>query len=194
MKNTRSSSGRPTFLVPFDFASQSWAALETAAGLAAPLHADLQLLHVVQPRPDQLARTPTTPLEEHAESTARREDCAQDLAVIARQIEERVARVGLEVVEGLRPDLEICEYADRIGADMIVMGTHGRRSRLSHLPLGSVAERTLCTAPCPVLSVNAAATSEDGSIADSLGADEPEPLHFPLASEEEVGRREGLLP
>jgi nucleotide-binding universal stress UspA family protein len=47
---------------------------------------------------------------------------------------------------------EIVEFARARGMDLIVMGTHGRRG-LSHLLMGSVAERVLRTAPCPVLTV-----------------------------------------
>jgi universal stress protein A len=46
------------------------------------------------------------------------------------------------------------------GADLIVMGTHGR-SGLSHLFLGSVAERVVRTAPCPVLTIREPATEKD---------------------------------
>jgi nucleotide-binding universal stress UspA family protein len=47
---------------------------------------------------------------------------------------------------------EITQFAKEGGFDLIVMGTHGR-SGLKHLLLGSVAERVVRTAPCPVLTV-----------------------------------------
>ena len=46
----------------------------------------------------------------------------------------------------------IVEYAKTHTVDIIVMGTHGRRA-LAHLLMGSVAERVVRTAPCPVLTV-----------------------------------------
>jgi nucleotide-binding universal stress UspA family protein len=49
---------------------------------------------------------------------------------------------------------EILAHAKEAGADLIVMGTHGRTG-LSHLLMGSVAERVLRTAHCPVLTVKA---------------------------------------
>jgi nucleotide-binding universal stress UspA family protein len=59
--------------------------------------------------------------------------------------------VELHVCEGPPSDM-ICEYADKIDADLIVMGTHGREG-LSSFLLGSVAERTQRRAPCSVLTV-----------------------------------------
>ena len=52
----------------------------------------------------------------------------------------------------LRPD--IVEYARTESIDLIVMGTHGRGA-LQHLLMGSVAERVVRSAPCPVLTVHA---------------------------------------
>ena len=54
------------------------------------------------------------------------------------------------------PATVIAARAGTIGADLIVMGTHGR-SGVSHLLMGSVAERVMRTAPCPVLTVRDAA-------------------------------------
>jgi nucleotide-binding universal stress UspA family protein len=50
------------------------------------------------------------------------------------------------------PALAIVEYASANGIDLIVVGTHGRRA-VAHLLMGSVAERVVRTAPCPVLTV-----------------------------------------
>jgi nucleotide-binding universal stress UspA family protein len=55
----------------------------------------------------------------------------------------------------------ITEVAEQIGCQLIVMGTRGN-SGLSHLLLGSVAERTLRTAPCSVLTVKAADLQDNG--------------------------------
>jgi nucleotide-binding universal stress UspA family protein len=56
-----------------------------------------------------------------------------------------------KMVEGL-PATEIVQRAREIGADLIVIGTHGRRG-IAHVVLGSVAERVVQHAPCPVLTV-----------------------------------------
>ncbi len=50
------------------------------------------------------------------------------------------------------PSAAIVEAAEQIGADLIVMGTRGL-SGLKHILLGSVAERTVRVAPCPVMTV-----------------------------------------
>src|SRR5687767_15873865 len=59
--------------------------------------------------------------------------------------------VGSEVLFGYGAKT-IAEYAQQRGADIIVMGTHGRTG-FAHLVLGSVAERLVRIAPCPVLTV-----------------------------------------
>ena len=63
---------------------------------------------------------------------------------------------GIVVKTALRhgpPFVEIIKYAKENGVDMIVMGTHGR-SGLAHMMLGSVAEKVVRKAPCPVLTVH----------------------------------------
>lgn len=72
---------------------------------------------------------------------------------------DRARSEGVEadrlVVDGA-PDVAIVEAAQERGADLIVMGTHGRRG-FSRLFLGSVASRVIASAPCPVMSVRATA-------------------------------------
>jgi nucleotide-binding universal stress UspA family protein len=64
-----------------------------------------------------------------------------------RQLKARVA-----VVSSIAPAAAIVTYADKSNIDLIVMGTHGRGG-LAHLLMGSVAERVVRMAPCPVLTV-----------------------------------------
>ena len=56
------------------------------------------------------------------------------------------------VVTSSQPASAIVDYARQAGVDLIVMGTHGRGA-VAHLLMGSVAERVVRTAPCPVLTV-----------------------------------------
>jgi len=74
------------------------------------------------------------------------------------------AVAGMRVVPHLRldsPAIEIAQLATDIDADVVVVGTHGRRA-LSRLVLGSVAEVAVRLAPCPVLVVRAKAVPESG--------------------------------
>ena len=70
---------------------------------------------------------------------------------------EKAAAEGLSVkdtVTPLFPSEAIANAAKETGADLVVMGTRGL-SGLKHILLGSVAERTIRIAPCPVLTVKA---------------------------------------
>jgi nucleotide-binding universal stress UspA family protein len=90
----------------------------------------------------------------------------QLIATAGRQLDELKAvvadkGVGVEttVITG-RPPQSIVDYAATEGFDLIVMGTHGRTG-LSHAFLGSVAERVVRKAPCPVLTVRDAAVATE---------------------------------
>jgi nucleotide-binding universal stress UspA family protein len=81
-------------------------------------------------------------------------------AALARA-QAAVEREGLSASHTLRvgvPPEEIAALAQEEGVDLIVMTTHGRKG-LSHVLLGSVAERVIRTAPCPVLVVRPQAKS-----------------------------------
>ena len=139
-----------TFLVPHDFSDDAEAALEAAVELARRLGARLHLLHVYQQPVDVLspygvAIQPNVGPELRAAAQGRLQQLAARISGV---------RVELHVAEG-PPALAIAEQAQSLGADLVVMGTHGRTG-LRHLLLGSVAERTMRTAPCPVLTVKAA--------------------------------------
>jgi nucleotide-binding universal stress UspA family protein len=138
-----------TLLVPVDFSAQSLAALERACELAREFDADLHLLHCYEiPTPgleQYRIALPDTVWERIHEAAERR------LAALA----ERTASAGLRVtseVSAEPPGHAIAEAARRVRADLVVMGTHGNTG-VKHLLLGSVAERTVRTAPCNVLVV-----------------------------------------
>jgi universal stress protein A len=135
------------FLVPIDFSESANQALEYAINLAGKLDAHLTLLHVIQSVPlggvDMGVTLPYTYLQDlEAEITQSMEACLA-----------RVTAAGLEgdivVVHGV-PFHEVVETAKTQKVDLIVMGTHGR-SGLQHVLLGSVAEKVVRLAPCPVL-------------------------------------------
>lgn len=147
-------------LVPTDFSSDAEAAVDAALRLAGPIAEEMKiiLLHVWR-LPVILSPWATLPMESlergAAEDARRRlEDAAQSL--IARGFE-----VEIRQCQGDPADV-IDREAAELDVDLVAMGTHGR-SGLSRVFLGSVAERTLPTAPCPVLTVhNRDAGQEEG--------------------------------
>ena len=138
-------------LVPTDFSATADAALDYAFGLAARFGASLQLLHVLDDpfvfegmsAEAYIAEAPTL-------RTAMLEDARERLRHRAVLREDGVT-IETEVLFG-HGARTIAEYAAERGADLIVMGTHGRTG-FAHLMVGSVAERLVRTAPCPVLTV-----------------------------------------
>jgi universal stress protein A len=136
-------------LVPVDFSEESKHAFEYARWLAAQFGSTVDLLHVVSLPPfmgtELLLAGPG------------REQKALDKWIreqVGEQMEEFVP-AGIEVerrfVIGSAAE-GIVDTAKSEGYDLIVMGTHGRTG-LGHLLLGSVAQRVLQHAPCPVLTV-----------------------------------------
>jgi nucleotide-binding universal stress UspA family protein len=146
-----------TILVPYDFSAHAEAALGVAADLGRRLGSDLHLVHVIQPPAYAYAygtyggaATPPIDMREVSEGARK------SLRNVADSIEADVpVSVEPHVVEGSGIADMLRESADELGADLIVMGTHGRTG-LAHVFLGSVAERTLRRAGCPVLTVQAA--------------------------------------
>jgi nucleotide-binding universal stress UspA family protein len=136
-------------LVPTDFSDCSAAALRVALDLALPLQARLRLLHVY-PAPslvfDPYGIQPAEPVLLEAPKAARQR--------LEQEVEE-ASGAGIEVDGEVRegaPAPQILEEAREWGADLIVMGTHGHTG-IEHVLLGSVAERSVRLAPCPVLTV-----------------------------------------
>jgi universal stress protein A len=152
-----------TFVVPYDFSEHSRAALQTAVDFARRFESDLHLVHVIQPPalaydayggPGTTAAAPVSLLElREAAETALRE--------VAASVEGESRSLEMHVVESASIPDAIHEVAEKVGADLIVMGTHGRTG-LAHVFLGSVAERTLRRSPCAVLTVQARADAGAG--------------------------------
>jgi nucleotide-binding universal stress UspA family protein len=137
-------------LVPTDFSDSSKRALDDAVGLARTFGAKLTLLHIVElPSYVTDGHIPvhvSMALRDDLQASAQRE-LAQLPAAGSMAPVEIVRRVVVGV-----PHQQILETAAAERVDWIVMATQGRTG-LSHLVLGSVAERVVRTAPCPVLTI-----------------------------------------
>jgi nucleotide-binding universal stress UspA family protein len=137
-----------TILVPVDFGTASAQAVAVAAALAARLGARLRVLHAeVIETPPYFTREQLKTIER--ERKAARAQAAQFVADFARK--NGATTVDVEITEG-SPTASIVEAAR--GADLVVMGTHGRRGP-SRWWMGSVAERVVHDSGTPVLVVRA---------------------------------------
>jgi nucleotide-binding universal stress UspA family protein len=139
-------------LVPTDFGEAADAALTYARALACNFDASIDVLHVSE---DVSARIfagemyvgiPPT-LQKEVEDAARRQ-------VAERLIDNDPNPIPMRpiVLTSNTPALAIVHYAKETNTDLIVMGTHGR-GFVAHAVMGSVAEKVVRTAPCPVLAV-----------------------------------------
>lgn len=136
-----------TILVATDFSEPSRLALEYARVIARRFEAGLRLVHVVEtPMPlgtdlpvPEVGRPGERALEEAQHKMAEALGELTDGDVVG------------QVLVGYAPQ-KIVDYARDHDVDLIVMGTHGRRA-LAHFVMGSVAERVVRSAPCPVFTV-----------------------------------------
>ncbi len=143
-----------TVLLPTDGSECSGKALGYALSFAKQYDARVVAVHVIDQRWEEQARLA---LAEVGQDMAQRirEGRKEEGQRILRDVADAAERSGVSVesviVTGI-PFEEIVRLAKELPADLIIMGTHGRTG-MSHLLLGSVAERVVRSAPCPVLSV-----------------------------------------
>ena len=136
-----------TIVCPVDLSASSRNALSTAIALAKRFEGALTLVHVWQP---PLYGIPEAPIageviQEMSDAAAR------SLADWEASARSEGVTVASRLLAG-DPANEISAVALACGADLIVMGTHGRTG-LKHVLLGSVAEKVVRHAPCDVLVV-----------------------------------------
>ena len=138
-------------LHPTDFSVNSNHALKYACAFAAHFGAELHLLHVVA----DLAMITLPPMEgflpEGYYENARKH-ANEELAKLRTKAMTGKNRIVRQILEG-SPFLEIMSYAKDNKIDLIIMGTHGY-SGLTHLVMGSIAEKVVRSSPCPVLTVH----------------------------------------
>jgi len=156
---------RPAVVCGVDGSDGARVALRVADRLAGELEARLVVAHVVQPQStargfgptaDQLATLPLDTLRASGEALL---DGILD--------EEQLGGAERRVVVGFTAD-RLADLADDEGAELIVVGSRGRR-RVKAAWLGSVSADLIAVARCPVLVVPPAATSGEQREADGLG-------------------------
>jgi nucleotide-binding universal stress UspA family protein len=136
-------------LVPTDFSDHAEEAFRVAHGLARAVGAEVILFHVAQPPAvvSEGGRFLTDPTTGNATNLWDRFHNSQP--------NDPTVRVEHEVIVAHKPSAShILEILDRLGCDLIVMGTHGR-TWLKHLLFGSVTEDVVRQARCPVMVVKA---------------------------------------
>ena len=139
-------------LLPTDFSPYSVEATKYACAFAEKFDAELHLLHVLE---THISSTPefAAGLALPTQVKESKEACENGLAKVldSAWAQSRRTKIVRVAVDGT-PFVEIIRYAKAQNIDLIVMGTHGR-SGLAHVLLGSVAERVVRKAACPVLTI-----------------------------------------
>jgi nucleotide-binding universal stress UspA family protein len=135
-------------LAPVDLSDQSELVLNHAVALAESYAAPLDLLHVVEEAayPNVYGLDPLTPALPNVQDRAR-----EALETLASDIDLRTDPVNVHVLAG-NAARDIVEFAEEQAADLIVMATHGRTG-LERFLIGSVAEKVVRRAPCPVFTL-----------------------------------------
>lgn len=138
-------------LVPTDFSETSDSALRYGKALASAFGATLHVVHVVEEPYGQPWAVEAYGFSLAALQDEWIKDAQARLAASVTDEERKTLKTTTTTVLG-HPVMEVLRYAKDNNIDLVVMGTHGR-GPLGHVVLGSVAERVVRKAPCPVLTV-----------------------------------------
>jgi glycine betaine transporter len=136
-----------TIMVPVDFTEYSNRAVDYAVRIAHPFKAKIRLLHVIE----QFTYSVTDTIQVVDHYAALKAIADPLMESLKGKLRRKGLAVDTLVVRGT-PYLKILEQARKDRSDLIIMGTHGRTG-VQHLVLGSVAERVVRLAPCPVMTV-----------------------------------------
>ena len=152
-------------LVPTDFSAPSDAVLACARRLAAQFGSSLHLLHVLDDLTTDRAFGSEFSLGNAPDVRAAQLKDAQERLVHRAIADDSRVHPTIEVLFG-RSAEAIVDAAASGNFELIVMGTHGR-SGVAHLLMGSVAERVIRTASCPVLTLHEAPERASGPVEDT---------------------------
>ena len=140
-------------LCPIDFSESSYKALETAEELAVHFNAKLTVLHVVQDIPvlPALPTNPSIDIPEYQEKLEEAGKIALDMT-----IKDKVSSIvqAESMIRSGRPADVIVDVAAELNPSFLVISDHGE-SGVAHFMFGSVAEKVVRHASCPVLTVQA---------------------------------------
>jgi universal stress protein A len=151
-------------LVPMDFGAHADRAADYALTLARNCRAWVELLHVVE---DPFAAGGWGSEMYLTDIEGLRERALEEASTQLDEIRESLLGRNVPLLATVRmgrPAQTIVDYATDAHADLIVMGTRGRTG-LAYMITGSVAERVVRTAPCPVLTVGAHRVEREGPVA-----------------------------
>ncbi|MDQ6982620.1 MAG: universal stress protein [Mariprofundus sp.] len=135
-------------LVPTDFSEQSSEALRRAVELATLHHAEIHLLHVMEPaiyfETDMIPVSPVNEINNAMRKGAN------------KRLEKQAVEAGFPVIMHMEestgePARTICMFAESMPVDLILIGRHGHQGPLEHFLIGSTAERVVRHANCSVL-------------------------------------------
>lgn len=140
-------------LVPVDGSDTALFAVQKATALAKAFGSEVTAVYVIDPYPFTGVGADFAYGQDQYLSAASAE-AKTALQAVADQFEGTGLKVNQRVEESSSASRGILDAAQVVGADLIVMGSHGRRG-LEKLVLGSVAQRVLAAAVLPVLVVNA---------------------------------------
>jgi len=143
-----------TILCPTDFSEGSLQALSTASDLAITFGGEVYLMHVLPGKPSSVeadveANLPNFERDVRAFAEKRMREIAEPLAA-------KGLRIRFTITSGKAAD-EILHLAREAAADLIVIATHGETG-WRHLAFGSVTEKVVRLAACPVLTIRMGAT------------------------------------
>ncbi len=143
-------------LVPVDFTKYSDEALSYAGMMAKTLNGNILLLHVIE----QFTYSISDTIQVLDHYTTLKQIAEQMLEDKKKVMKKKGLKVDYVVIKG-NPALGIAQIAQKKGIHLIVMGSHGRTG-LQNMVLGSVAEKVVRLAKCPVLTIKGGEKNRKG--------------------------------